>query len=400
MSTITIEQGAVVILSQDEIRVMKALLKNKGLNWGLFDERQGIMKLPQQYVGYIQFPKRRLIIRPKHYGVTIGHILRIYHFLYSTENSDLDAPKYDVETGSDVNLISMFISELLAVIHKGIPVEYSEIRDDLEFARGKVNTYATKKNFLQGRAEAFSCEFDDLSRDTKINRVLVAAAKKISSVCKDGNLLYAISQFGDVDHLNYPKSVVTMRNTAYCKKALSLAYMILNDLTLSTDGDSSLGESLLINFDRVFEQFIQKVLMEYSSAGKFSYWSLEKEYALYQYQDNTFARSFIPDLLFDYKETVSGASARAILDMKNKTSKPFENPDVYEMSFYAQMLRTKKVILCYPSSGQKAKSVLRFINEQYYLQKIYAVYINLLGNSAREFKENIRTFILNVEELL
>ena len=37
---------------------------------------------------------------------------------------------------------------------------------------------------------------------------------------------------------------------------------------LSTEGDTSGGESLLINFDKVYEDFIKKVLMEYSSFGK------------------------------------------------------------------------------------------------------------------------------------
>ena len=52
--------------------------------------------------------------------------------------------------------------------------------------------------------------------------------------------------------------------------------MILNDLTLSTEGDTSGGESLLINFDKVYEDFIKKVLMEYSSVEKFTFGQKKK----------------------------------------------------------------------------------------------------------------------------
>lgn len=400
MTITTVEQGSIVRLLPEEMQVMKSLLKERNLSWDYFDEKQCVMKLPQQYVGYIQFRGRRLIIKPKHPGVTISHILRIYFFLYSAEYSDIDTPMYDVEPGNDLNLVTMFIKELLAVVQRGIPVEYTERNDELYFSRGKLNVVRTKTNILQRRSAVFNCDFDDLSRDIPINRVLVSAAKKIEAMDKDSNLAYAIRQFGEIDYDHYPESVMMMRNTAYCKKALSLAYMILRDLTLSATGDDSIGESLLINFDRVFEKFIQKILMEYSGMGNFSYWSVEKQYAFCQNQEGYFERSFIPDLLFEYKETVSGISARAILDMKNKVSKPFENPDIYEMSFYAQMLHTKKVILCYPSSGYKESSILRFTDERYYLQKAYAVHMNLIGNTAKEFKDNIQKFIYGVEEKL
>src|SRR5699024_6914691 len=158
------------------------------------------------------------------------------------------------------------------------------------------------------------CVYDDLTRDIPINRLLLAAAKKIESHVQNSDIAYIIRQFGNVDYTNIPDDVGLNKNNAYYKKAVSLAYMILNDLTLSKDGEASSGESLLINFDRVFEDFIKKVLMEYSNLGKFSYWTSSKSFAFYHQGDEYYERSYLPDLLYDYVDKNGRQTARAILD--------------------------------------------------------------------------------------
>lgn len=395
-----VEQGALLRLNKEEVPIIQKLLSNKGMSWDSLDASQMVMKLPQQYIGYIGLPSRRIIIKPKHSGVTISHILRIYYFLYSAEYTDLDTPMYDVEGGNDVNLSAMFIKELLEIVHCGLPVSYTLREDSLNYVRGNMLVTQTKMNILMHKSDSFVCEFDDLTRDIPINRVLLAAAKKLETHTKSPELAYTIRQFGNVDYKKYPAEVSTNKNTAYCKKAISLAYMILNDLTISTVGEKAAGESLLINFDRVYEDFIKKVLMVYSSLGKFSYWTAGKSYAYCSNDDGHIERDYLPDLLFDYYEEYGKPHARAILDMKNKTSSPFHNPDVYQMSFYSQMLSCKKVILCYPAGYDKPSCALRFVDENFHLQKIYAAYMNIAGNTAAEFKNNINSFVLKIECLL
>ncbi len=400
VSTTTVEQGSLLKLKQDELDSIKAILSKKGMSWDCLDAQQLILKFPQQYVGYIGLPDRKIIIKPKHNGVTISHILRVYYFLYSAEYTDLDTPMYDIETGNDVNLIAMYIKELLSIVHRGLPVEYREVNDDLNFIRGKLNIIPTVLNVKIHKREAFNCSFDDLTRDIGINRLLLAAAKKIESYTNSSDLSYIIRQFGNVDYSKVPENISFTKNTAYCKKAVSLAYMILNDLTLSTEGDTSGGESLLINFDKVYEDFIKKVLMEYSSVGKFTFWTEEKVYAFCSDTDMYFERAYMPDLLYDFSERNGKPTARAVLDMKNKTSLPFHNPDIYQMAFYGQMLNCKKIILCYPSSQNRKSIALRFTDEKFFLQKVYAAFMNLAGNTSSEFKNNIMSFVFRIECLL
>ena len=398
--SVILNQGGLLNLYQHEIPVIQGILSKRGMSWDCLDAKQGIIKFPQQYVGYIGLPDRKIIIKPKHPGITISHILRVYFFLYSAQYSDLDTPMYDVDTGNDVNLIAMFIQEVLSVVHKGLPVEYSEKEEDLGYIKGNLQAVPTSLNIMMHRRDAFRCVYDDLTRDIPINRLLLAAAKKIEAHVQNSDITYIIRQFGHVDYTNIPDTVEFNKNTAYCKKAVSLAYLILNDLTLSTDGESSSGESLLINFDRVFEEFIKKVLMEYSNLEKFTYWPSSKTFAFCRQDGEYFERSYIPDLLYDYVDKNGQQTARAILDMKNKTSNPFQNDDIYQMAFYGQMLSCKKIILCYPGNENKSNVALMFNDERFFLNKLYGSYINLAGNSAKEFKENIAMFVYRIECLI
>lgn len=398
--SITVEQGGLLSLYPHEIPLIQGILTKRGMSWDCLDTKQGIVKFPQQYVGYIALPDRKIIIKPKHPGVTISHILRVYFFLNSAQYSDLDTPMYDVETGNDVNLIAMFIMEMMMVAHKGLPVEYREKEEDLSFIKGNLQVTPTSLNIMERKREPFRCVYDDLTRDVSINRLLLAATKKIEKHIQNSDIAYIVRQFGNIDSTDIPQDVNFNRNTAYCKKAVSLAYMILNELTLSTDGGYLSGESLLINFDRIFEDFIKKVLMEYSVLGQFSYWASQKSFAFCRHGEEYFERSYLPDLLYDYRDEDGRETARAILDMKNKTSLPFHNDDIYQMAFYGQMLSCRKIILCYPANENKSNTVLRFNDERFFLSKIYAAYMNIAGNSAREFKDNISSFIYRIECLL
>ena len=400
MLTVTVEQGGLLSLSQEEMTIVQDILKNRNMSWEYLDARQKVLKLPQQYVGYIGLPARKIIIKPKHNGVTISHILRIFFFLYTAQYSDLDIPIYDVDTGNDINLIAMFEKEMIRVVHHGLPVEYVEKEEDLSYAKGALNANHTLLNVRRNKREAFRCTYDDLTKDIDINKVLFAALRKIEGYVKDSDTLYISKQFGIINYSHIPDQIVFSKNTAYCKKAVSLAYMILKDLTISSEGVSTSGESLLFNFDKVFEEFVKKVLMEYSSIGRFSYWSSSQNFAFYRVNSDLFERSYLPDLLYDYKEVRGRPIAKAILDMKNKTSQPFQNADIYQMNFYSQMLSCKKVILCYPSAERLDSIALRFDEERLSINKLYGAYINIAGNSAKEFKENIRDFIYKIENLV
>ena len=109
MNEIHIPQGGLLKLEQDEISILSSTFKNIGIDISCIDFNQGIVSFPQAYVGYISLPDRKIIINPKHEGVTFKHILCIYYFLYTSDSSDLDEPIYDVDAGNSYDIIQNFV---------------------------------------------------------------------------------------------------------------------------------------------------------------------------------------------------------------------------------------------------------------------------------------------------
>ena len=397
---IHISQGSSLRLLPGESTYLANVFKSQGMGVECIDFEQDIVSFPQAYVGYVNMPERKIVIDSKHSGVDLRHIIRIYYFLYASDSTDLDDPIYDIDAGSTFDVIDNFVKELDTVIKKGLPVEYKDSRDCLQHLRGNMNVVNTILNKSLGKREVFDCSYDELSHNIAINQVLYKALLKAKTIVDIGTAGFLEKHFLDVDDVVSIPEVHLSTNTKYCKKAVTLAYMILNDLSIADCGNQAYGQNLLLNFDRIFEEFIKRILTVYSGDYEFTYWIDEKNYAICKTQTDEYYKSYIPDMLYGYQDRDYPDTAYAILDMKNKTSKPFSNDDVYQMFFYANQLHSKKVILCYPASSKTANATLRFDNESFSLHKLYAAYINIAGNTSREFKQNIMEFIENVGSLL
>lgn len=398
---IHISQGGLLHLANDDKDFLLKAFASMGISTDCINLEQDIVSFPQSYVGYLNLPTKKIIIDPKHDGLDLRHVIRIYYFLYAAESLDLDDPIYNIDKGGTYDIIDLFVSELDSVVKKGLPVEYKEGRDNLQFLRGTPNVVQTLINKRLAKREVFDCSYDELSKDIAINQVLYKAYNKVSRMMDIGRAGLLKKDFAEVSEVYRIPEVELNTNTLYCKKALSLAYMILNDLAVSDYGNQAYGQNLLINFDKLFEDFVKKILVSYSGDYNFSYWDTEKQYAVCSsshYGD--YSKSYIPDMLYLYQNREIPESAFGILDMKNKTSKPFSNADVYQMFFYANQLHSKRVILCYPACENRENALLKFDQEDFSLRKIYGVYINIAGDTSKEFKDNIYRFIDAVKGLM
>ncbi len=394
-----IDQGDVLILSDDELEYITKSFEAHNIGLSCIDFKQRIVSFPQRYVGYLSFPSRKIIIDSKHEGIDLRHILRMYYFMYASEVMDIDDPIYDLENGELYDVVPLFLSELDRVIKKGLPVEYADQNDDLEYLRGNVNVSRTLFNLRLQKRETFNCDYDTLTKNIPLNRIFKKAYFKVKNLA-DGDISYNFDRsFLEVSDIETIPEIVLNTNTQYCKKALALAYIILNDLSISDYGDSGYGQNLLINFDRLFEDFVKKILVHYSGDYGFTFWEEDRPYAICTSTNVEYNRSYLPDLVYDFKDGRE-PKASCILDMKNKTSSPFSNEDVYQMFFYAHQLNSKKVVLCYPSSRYIGNAQLKFNNEKLALKRIEAAYINIAGESSKEFKDNINSFIQNINVLV
>lgn len=402
MNEIHILQGGSLRLENSELTILSSIFDSMGIDKSCIDFKQNIVVFPQAYVGYLSLPERKIIINSKHNGIAFKHILRIYYFLYSFDSSDLDDPIYDLDSGNSYDIVQSFIRELDKVLKRGLPTEYKVHQDTLQYLRGNINLLGTHINSRLHKKEVFDCEYDELSYNIPINQVIYKALLKINQMGNyDSKTLLNKKFFQYIENPQYiPKNIQLNTNTKYCKKVLTLAYMILSDLNISDYGSSSYGQNFLINFDKVFEDFVKKILMVYANDYNFTYWDESKNYAICRLGRNEFFKSYIPDMLYKYQDKVYPYTAYCILDMKNKASAPFSSMDVYQMFFYANQLHSKKAILCYPCGNDISNGVLKFDNEMFLIKKIYATYINISGDTSKEFKNNIYSFIENVENLL
>lgn len=86
-------------------------------------------------------------------------------------------------------------------------------------------------------------------------------------------------------------------------------------------------------------------MLQINFGSVFSKWPKAIAYCSFSDENGKVARSFLPDVLYDYNP--QSMKAILILDVKNKM-KYFSNSDIYQISFYCWMLKSNFGILIYP----------------------------------------------------
>ena len=179
MQNSIIKQGESIYIYPEEEEILYKILNTNNIKISNFNSNQKILTLPQKYIGIIGFPQRTIIIKPKEDELTLNHILRLYYFIYSFSNADLNIPLFNIDgtQGNLLNVVDLFLEELIKIVHKGLPLSYKELENNMSYARGHINIVKTKRNILLDQPDVFHCNYDTLSMDTEINRVFAAALK-------------------------------------------------------------------------------------------------------------------------------------------------------------------------------------------------------------------------------
>lgn len=396
-----IEQGSIINLLPGEYETFKLILQEKGINVADKNFTKDFIQLPQAYVGYINLKNRKIKIKSKVQGLELKHILRMYYLVFFNDEVDYGENIFDVLKGNSESIVDIYIKELVDLLKIGLPVEYVSNTEETKFLKGKMDVTKSMINIKKYSKTPFVCEFDQLSRNMEVNQLLYTAYKKIEYLVDDNIKGFINRNFQNISRIDRVKEKpIITRKLKYCEKAVLLAYMILNELSISGVGESNFGENLLIDIDKLFEKFVQRVLISYSNDDKFTYWDFKHKYGEYYQDKMKIEKEYAPDLLYNYKKNISREKVSCVLDMKNKTSAPFNSSDVYQMCFYATMLDCSKVILCYPSIKKTESKKLNLYNDGIKLKNIYAVYVNLTGDTSEEFAINLKDFISEVLRII
>ncbi|ELC8417123.1 hypothetical protein QYB54_002631 [Clostridium perfringens] len=394
---IAIKQGHSIYIYEEEVPFILDTLSNKNISLDCFDKKQNILTLNQSYVGYIKTNKRIIELQHKNDKITLNHIIRMYYFVHGNFKN-FDDSIFDIDNSENYkNIIDLFIKELLVIRRKGLATEYVSKVCNSSYAIGNVNYTKSYKNLIVFKENPFECTIDELTLNTILNKVLKSAFKKVLKIKPNNPDINALrglfSGIDDLGNSKFSEIVDFSSKNYYCKNAYFLAKLILDESYFNNKGNSD-GECFLINSDLLFEKFIKKILFRINNDVKFIEWNNKKVYGEYRKGN----KEYIPDILFNYSELNSKATA--VLDVKNKFNEVFKNPDIFQMVFYSTMLNSNKAILCYPCSTSSKIDILEIFSDKFVTNKIYAVYINIASDSKEDFKKSIYKFINEIYECI
>ena len=212
-------------------------------------------------IGAIKLLDRTLTVEPKIPMEHFVHIAKNGIPRVSTEDFALD----DYDSFQEV-VAHWFINELQEVVKKGLLVDYKERNDELLFVRGKVNLRKTTHNFLIGKMKV-DCNFEEFDIDNPLNRLLRAAARRVSgsSLVSDPELKREAARLarhldgvGNLERNDFRAN--TERRSQHYKAAIDLAKRVLNGIGTSINVGSRHAQTFLIPTPDIIENGLRKIL--------------------------------------------------------------------------------------------------------------------------------------------
>jgi len=404
------EQNIITILENEE-EYFDNFVKKHGLIWRTEDKNNKMLPLSKAYVGYIVTPKRKINLSPKYKEIGFEHIFRMYLYVYGYKSTDGPGVLDVSDTQNDIDVAELFFSSLQRNISIGIIQTYDKQNVVSASIRGNVNFTSTFINHKKGIRKPVKSTISKLSLDNSFNRLIVSALTKLRYVQNYTSLSSKFLMYFE----NVPdmvkngsallESVNFNPNTSRYRQTLLYAAMIIDELDYDDIGNSVGTESFIINFDRLFEDFVSKVLIEIPKQREFITWSHSKKYGeVLSNEIKVDSREYQPDILYRFKNEDEKfdylPTAFAVLDVKNKAYGTFKNADVYQILAYARLLKSEKIVLLYPSFSKKIPEELALNPEIFNPSTVTACFINIADNSGEKFLESVLFFVDTVERTL
>lgn len=262
--------------------------------------------------------------------------------------------------------ISQFLSSVNELIKRGLKSDYVRQSDNLGFLKGKLNVgKQVRQNFIN--KHKFFCEYDEFMLDRPANRLLHSALLKVKGFARSSanqkllqELLFVFHEIPkSTDHKLDITKLQQDRGMNYYQTPLEWCRLILNGFSPQTMKGSTNAASLLFPMEKVFEDYVAKILKEQLARDcpelTLSTQATGQHLAIY---NNRGKFSLRPDLLIQH-----GPINKVVLDTKWKlldssvTHSNISQSDVYQMFAYAKKYLKpsgidlsvgKDVVLIYP----------------------------------------------------
>ena len=397
-----------ITIFDDEVDYFEKFVKKYNIVWKTEDKLKQILPISKSYVGYIVTPRRRINLLPKYKEIGFEHIFRMYLYVYSYKSTDSFGVLDVGGSSDDVDIASLFFESLQRNIQTGLIQLYQKNSINLQSIRGKVDFVKTYKRKLLNKKKQVVSIVSHLSMDNLYNQLIATALYKLKHVRSYSNIASKLLMYFDGVDYNIQKGSEVLElinfnsNTARYRQTLVYASMIIDELDYEDMGNTLGTESFLINFDRLFEDFVAKILKDIPSERAFSTWRDSKSYADVISQGSKIdRREYLPDIVYKFNHEDPQydfrPTAYAVLDVKNKAYSTFKNADVYQLITYAKLLSSRKMLFLYPSFYRRRPDELHLDPEIFNPSVITACFINISDRSGEDFIKSIEFFVKTVE---
>lgn len=393
----------IIAIKDGEYSFFDSFTKKYGIAWSYEEKKNNILPLSKSYVGYITTPIRTLSLKPKYSEIGFEHIIRLYLYVYGYRPTDSAAILDVSDSEMNADVADMFIKNLRRNVREGIIRSYKKEDILTESIKGRVDYTKTYKNAMFKKRKFVDTRVSTLSLKNDYNNLILTALRKLQHVKGYTSEATELSMYFEGADASVKNGSVLLErinfnsNTSRYRRTLTYAAMIIDQLSYSDKGSAVGTDSFLINFDRLFEDFVVKVLKEVPEKKEFTTWANKKRFADVinaagkyeerEYQPDIVYRYVTEDERYDYMP-----SAYAVLDVKNKAYGQFKNADIYQMLTYVRLLHGQKAVLLYPAFHNRRPEILSLDPAVFSPSIINACFVNIADEKGEDFLKSIHCF--------
>ncbi|MEZ8738010.1 MULTISPECIES: McrC family protein [unclassified Vibrio] len=259
--------------------------------------------------------------------------------------------------------IGQFLQSVNTLLKRGLRSDYVRREDNLGFLKGKLNVGKQVRHNSISKHK-FYCEYDEFLLDRPVNRLMHSALKRVKGYTRSAEnqkllqeLDFVFNEIPESKDYSVDFSKVRLdRGMSYYQIPLDWCRLILEGFSPQTMKGGANAASLLFPMEKVFEDYVAKVLKEQLAVShpKLSVSTQVTGEYLARY-DGRNKFSLRPDLII--KE---GSSNQVVLDTKWKllntklSNSNISQSDIYQLFAYAKKYLAddesgQDVVLIYPS---------------------------------------------------
>lgn len=298
------------------------------------------------------------------------------------------------------NLIELiankYLDSLIKELNRGVFHDYINKEENIKVVRGKImldkyikKNYANKMNIF--------CSYDEYSDDNLLNQIFKLACSRILSKVQDVELKNKVKKslclLGNVSNVDLSKeSIINIKLNKQNKRfseILQLAKFILLNLANENSLGNKNGFSMLFAMNDLFEHYIGKLVkMICNKNNKKATTQDKRNHLLIDAKTNQRSFKLIPDVVIEENNTPV-----MIIDTKWKvveynSKATYKSSDIYQMYAYANAYtEVKKVILLYPSLGEKEYPSWKLINDMNKVIEVRTVRLDNYKNTLDDLEK-------------